>query len=149
MKVSRILGVLSLAATVAFIAGCSKQDQTTTSSAPDASTAPAPTASTAPAPAADTAVQAAPAIAPAPATDASAAAAAATTTATDQTQGLIDKAKSLVDNSQYADASKILQQLSTMQLTPDQQKIVDDLKTLVQKKLADQGTGALGGLLNK
>jgi len=137
MKVGRIIGVLSLVVAFAFIAGCSKQEQ------PATSTAPAATATEKPAAEADKpAIQAAPAIAPAAATDTE-------TAASSQAQGLIDKAKSLVDSNQYADASKILQELSSMKLTAEQQKIVDDLKALVQKKLADQGTSALGGLLNK
>src|SRR5260221_306791 len=70
----------------------------------------------------------------------------AATAATSQAQGLIDKAKSLVDGGQYADASKLLQQLANMKLTPEQQKMVDDLKATFQKSLAGS---ALGGLLNK
>jgi len=72
----------------------------------------------------------------------------ASATASSQAQGLIDKAKSLIDNSQYADASKILQELSSLQLTPDQQKAVDDLKTVVQSKLGG-ATSAVNGLLGK
>lgn len=137
MKVSRIIGVLSLAAAFALIAGCSKQEQ------PAARTAPAATATEKPAAEADKpAVQAAPAIAPAAAIDTA-------TAASSQAQGLIDKAKSLVDSNQYADASKILQELANLKLTPEQQKVVDDLKAIVQKKLADQGISAVGGLLNK
>lgn len=136
MNVSRMLGILTAATAVAIISGCSKQEQ------PAATTAPAASATEAPAPAADKTIQAAPAIAPAPAADAA-------TADSTQTQGLIDKAKSLVDNSQYTDASTILQELSSMKLTPDQQKAIDDLKALIQKKLADQGSSALGGLLNK
>src|SRR5437899_1211182 len=86
MKVSRIIGVLSLAAAFAFIAGCSKQEQ------PAAGTAPAASAPEKPAAAADKpAVQAAPAIAPVAAADTA-------TAASSQAQGLIDKAKSLVDS---------------------------------------------------
>lgn len=128
MNASRMLGVLTVAVAVAIVSGCSKQEQTP--------------ATTTPAAAADKAVQAAPASAPAAVADTA-------TAAASKAQGLIDKAKSLVDANQYTDASKIIQELSSMKLTPEQQKIVDDLKTLVQKKLADQGASAVGGLLNK
>jgi hypothetical protein len=156
MNASRILGVLTVTAAVAITVGCSKQEQ------PVAATTPAATTAEAPAPTVDKTIQAAPAIVPVPAADAAPAtapapaAATAPATTTDvapadssQTQGLIDKAKSLVDGGQYTDASKILQQLSSIQLTPDQQKMVDDLKTVIQTKLGAAGASSLGGLLGK
>jgi hypothetical protein len=136
MNTSRILSVLTMATAVAIVSGCSKQEQ--------------PAASTTSTPASAPATAAAPAVPAAPATPAATPAPPSPTAsepaATSQAQGLLDKAKSLVDGGQYADASKLLQELSTMQLTPDQQKMLDDLKAAVQKNLAGS---ALGGMLNK
>ena len=132
MNSSRMLSVLTVATTVAIASGCSKQEQTPASTPPAASSAPAAAA------APET-----------PATPAPPNPTASEPAATAQAQGLIDKAKSLVDSSQYADASKLLKELSNMKLTPEQQKMVDDLKAVVQKQLAGQGTSALGGLINK
>lgn len=71
--------------------------------------------------------------------------------AQDQAQGLIDRAKSLVADQKYQDALTSLGQLSNLKLTDDQQKIVADLKAKIQAALAKvTGTdpaAALGGAL--
>lgn len=68
-------------------------------------------------------------------------------------QELIDKAKSLVAENKFADASSVLQQLGGQSLSGEQQKLVDGLKEQIQKALAAKATaaaaGAAGNLLKK
>lgn len=68
----------------------------------------------------------------------------------DKAQELINQAKSLVDAKKYADASNILQQLANLKITPEQQKLVDDLKATLQQVLSRQATtkatDAVGGM---
>lgn len=72
--------------------------------------------------------------------------------AASKAQELITQAKGLVDAKKYADASNILQQLAALKLTPEQQKLVEDLKATIQQALAKQATSegvkAVGGLLD-
>jgi hypothetical protein len=82
-----------------------------------------------------------PATAPAPPaaasqTDAAAAVATAPSAMDTQVQGLIYNAKGLVANQQYEAALDAVQQLSSRKLTPEQQKVVDDLKAQIQTALA-------------
>src|SRR2546430_9159232 len=72
---------------------------------------------------------------------------------TSRTEGLIDKAKLLISESKFSDASSVIQQLSGQSLTAQQTKVVDGLKEQIQKalvaKAADNAAGAVGNLLNK
>jgi NADH dehydrogenase/NADH:ubiquinone oxidoreductase subunit G len=59
---------------------------------------------------------------------------------TSKANELIAQAKKLISETKYSDASNILNQLSSMKLTPEQEKLVADLKTQLQKAMT-----ALGG----
>jgi len=142
MKSARITTLLALASAFALIIGCGQKEQTApepaaTEKAAEATPAEMPKTAEAPAPA----VAAAPEVAPA---------AAATTTEAD---GLIDKVKGLIAEKKYTDATNVLKELTALKLTPDQQKIVDDLKaqieTALQAQATSEATKSAGGLLGK
>lgn len=70
-----------------------------------------------------------------------------------QAQGIIDQAKSLVADKKYQEALTSLAGLKNLQLTADQQKLVDSLKTQIQAALAKSATGdaasAVGNVLGE
>ena len=78
---------------------------------------------------------------------------AAKVTGNETVQMLIDKAKSLIAENKFSDASGVLQQLSGQSLNGEQKTLVESLKEQIQKALAAKATenaaGAAGNLLKK
>ena len=74
---------------------------------------------------------------------------------TSTTQSMIDKAKSLIADNKYSEAMDLLKRLSSMQLTPEQRKLVDDLMAQVQQAMpgaaaaeaTQKAKNAVGGML--
>ena len=137
MKIKHaILGVTACAALV-LAGGCSKEEpptgETPKATAEPASGADAVKAATE---AASEAASGAQKAAQAAATQAVVEAADAAAAATAQTQALIDKAKGLVTDQKYQEALGVVQQLTSLKLTPEQQKLVDGLKAQIQAGLA-------------
>ena len=124
--------------------GCSKEADP--AAAVPAAPAPAPAAADA-----STASGAAVGAAAAAASSAAAAASDAATKAASQAQELIDKLKAAISGKRSNEAADLLAQLTKVQLTPEQQRVVDDLKSSMQKAVADQAVGegkkALGDAL--
>jgi hypothetical protein len=75
--------------------------------------------------------------------DAGTAAQAQAPAATDKAQGVIDQAKKLLADNKASEALTSLNGLSSLQLTPDQQSAVQNLKDQIQKALAAKATGGL------
>lgn len=145
MKTNRIS--LTLAAALALgLASCGKNESvtTTTDDANKAAASAAAAAAKTPEAAKAEAAKAADA-AKAEAAKAEAAKAADNSKA----QELIDKAKGLVAENKFADASSVLLQLARQSLSGEQQKLVDGLKEQIQKALAAKAVGAAGNLLKK
>src|SRR5262245_27497298 len=164
MKTNRILTIGAFCAGL-LILGCSKEESTSTSTpATPASSTPTVSATEsavaeaqkAAAAAAEQAKQTAEKVATETkqaaqqaATDAQQNAAKATDAATQQTQSLIEKAKTYVSEKKYQEALTSLQQLSKVQLTLEQQKVVEDLKAQVQKLIATDAAKSASGLVPK
>jgi hypothetical protein len=137
MKIKQVIVGIAACAALAAVTGCKKEEP-----APGAAKSDQGTASDA-----ATAVDAAKAAAK-QVTDQ---AAAQVKAAEQQAQGLIDRAKAYVSEQKYQEALTSLNQLTSANLTAEQQKLVDDLKAQIQSALAkatgSNAASALGGAL--
>jgi len=68
-------------------------------------------------------------------------------TATAKAQATIDKAKALVADNKFQEGLTMLNGLAGMVLTPEQQKMVDDLKVTIQKAMSSKAGQAVGNIL--
>ncbi|MCW5553105.1 MAG: hypothetical protein KIS67_13210 [Verrucomicrobiae bacterium] len=140
------IAILAVTAALTLVAGCSKQD----SSSPANPVETEKTAGSLADQLQDTA-EAAKASAEKAAGEVAKQAETAATAASGTAQTLIDKARGLVAEKKYQDALTVLGQLSDLKLTDDQKKLVESLKTQIQKALAGQaatdGASAVGNLL--
>jgi hypothetical protein len=138
MRITSSIVVITLCA--GLLAACSKQETQPAAPAPETPQ----TATEAPKAAAE--VQKA-------AEAASSTAQEAASSAASSAQSMIDKAQALMADSKYSEAMDLLKRLSSMELTPDQKKLVDDLMAQAQKALAGAATSdaskSVGGLLGK
>jgi hypothetical protein len=66
-----------------------------------------------------------------------------------QAQGMIDKVKTLMADKNYQDALATLKQLANTKLTPEQQKLVDDLKRQLQTAMAGKTANDAASSLGK
>jgi hypothetical protein len=141
MRIPLVIAGFAVCAAVAAVSGCKKEqpaaDNQTPKSGQGVASEAAKTADAAKAAAKEVTDQAA----------------AQAKSAGQQADGLIEKAKGLVKDQKYQEALSALNQLANLKLTPEQQKLVDDLKAQIQSALAKSATsdaasavgGALGG----
>ncbi len=150
MNAKLVLAEITLCAALVALCGCSKEQPATDTQTPTANQGQAPAAAQAVETATTAAGQAVEA-AKSTAAQLTNQAATAVQAATQQAQTLIDKAKGLLADNKYQEALASLGQLKNLQLTAEQQKLVDDLKAKIQAALTKAATtdpaSALGGAL--
>jgi hypothetical protein len=135
MKTQHILWSVTLGIAMAAVAGCGRKEAEPTTPPP-----PPQASQTAPVTAAvDAAAKAA--------ADEAAKTAAQ---ANEKVTGIIDTVKKLVSENKYQEALQALSGLAQLNLTAEQQKLVDGLKDQITKAMAQKAAGdAVGGLLKK
>jgi hypothetical protein len=138
MKITGSVVAITLCA--ALLTACSKQESQPPTSAP-------------PSPAAETPKAAAEIQKQTEAAQSTAQQAAGSAAST--AQSMIDKAKALIADNKYSEAMDLLKRLSSMQLTPEQKKLVDDLMAQAQQAMpgaaaaeaTQKAKNAIGGML--
>lgn len=151
MKSTSTLLTLAVCGLIGFTTACSKKNEPASAPTPPAAETPKPL-TTLPGEAAK-ALQEQKAAVEKAAADVKTQAQDAAAKTSAQAQGLLDQAKGFVADKKYQDALNLLQQLSGMVLTPEQQQMVSGLKTQVQQLMAGQAAseatksvGSLPGL---
>ena len=149
MKNRSLVSVTLAGAIAVMLAGCSQSNKPATPDTTPATNAAATMPPAAPAAATEAAAAATNAAATAVTAMAPAATNAAATT-TSSVDNIIAQVKQYIADKKYSDASTALSSLTGMTLTPDQQKIVADLKTQLQQLMAGSAAaGAANSLLGK
>lgn len=141
MKTQRLVATLTVAIFAAGLTGCGKKEEPVSNAASETQKGTGDAGA-----AVQNTAEAARATAEKAAIEVKQQAEAAATSATAKAQELIDKAKALVSDKKYQDALAALKQTANLKLTPEQQKLVDDLKATITTAL---GSSGVGNLLNK
>lgn len=143
MKNQKTIISLGVAAALTFITGCDSSSK----SQVDTTTKDAGKATESVATGVGKAVEGAKPAVEKAMTDAKNTATAAASEASAKAGTIIDQAKALVGQNKYTEALSSLQQLSSLKLTPEQEKIVASLKEQIQKAMSTNGAKAAGSLL--